>query len=288
MQGHENQLAKWRGRKGARRRSEVPKEVLQALNEGCLETVNLVEWLALDARVLLTTVLDQLGIKAHPTATPELLDSIPHFGVVKRDVAIGKHLGELLAKKKQGQKQFERLASHASDTVRCWATQAVSARDDLGIGARLAALRPFATDRHFGVREGAWMAFRPHLSRHLEEGLTLLDAWARDENSNVRRFAIEVSRPRGVWCEHLAELKENPRRAAHLLEANRRDPVRYVQLSVANWLNDASKSHPDWVREVCNRWRLEEDSEHTHWIIHHAQRTLRKENESTGRKRGKK
>ncbi|MFO0946806.1 MAG: DNA alkylation repair protein [Planctomycetota bacterium] len=287
MRDLDQKIAKLRERKGARRRDEVPQEVLRGLSEGWLETVNLVEWLALDARKLLETTLGQVGIKPHRTETPALIQSLPELGVVKRDAAVGRHLADLLLSSKKGEAQFETLASHVSDTVRAWCAQVIAARADLNLKDRLTALRRFAADPHFGVRECAWMAFRPHLARELNDGLKWLEPWAKDKDANVRRFAIEVTRPRGVWCEHLTELKSNPERGLPLLEMTRADPVRYVQLSVANWLNDASKSHPEWVGEVCKRWRIEKTNEHTAWIIHHAERTLRKE-KSQGTMRSRK
>ena len=61
-----------------------------------------------------------------------------------------------------------------------------------------------------------------------------------------------------------------------LLEPVRSDPERYVQNAVANWLNDASKSRPDWVRGVCERWERESPTRETAWIVRRGLRTLRK------------
>ena len=43
------------------------------------------------------------------------------------------------------------------------------------------------------------MAFRPHFAAHVTGALPMLASVALDSDPNVRRFAVEVSRPRSVW-----------------------------------------------------------------------------------------
>jgi 3-methyladenine DNA glycosylase AlkC len=173
-----------------------------------------------------------------------------------------------------GQMTFERLATHVSDTVRSWACFAAQAKPKQKLANRLSAVRRFAADPHFGVRECAWMSVRPHFAEQLPHAINLLQPWATDPDPNIRRFAIESTRPRGVWCAHLIALKADPQQAASLLEPVRSDPSRYVQSSVANWLNDASKSHPAWVQKLCRRWEMESPSKETAWIVKRALRSI--------------
>ena len=139
--------------------------------------------------------------------------------------------------------------------------------------ARLRLIRPLADDAHFGVREWVWMALRPGLAAELRRSVALLTPWTKELSERLRRFASESLCPRGVWCAHIAELKADPDRFASCWRAARRSSV-YVQDSVANWLNDASKDQPDCVRGVCARWQADAPAEATLRICRRALRTV--------------
>ncbi|MBK7875507.1 MAG: DNA alkylation repair protein [Planctomycetes bacterium] len=263
-------------RKGARRRSEIPRDVLAAMNRGELETVTLVEWLAVDLATLVAHVAPESGFDA--AATRRLVaraTELAEEGVMERVRGLGAAVRAELPRGKPGERVYERLATHRSDVARELAAYSVRA-EELALDERLARMRRFAADSHMAVRECAWEALRPHLVKELDRALALLQPWTVDADPNVRRCAIEATRPRGVWTAHCEPLKERPERAEPLLEPVRSDASDYVRRSVANWVNDASKSRPDWARALCARWTRESRTQETQWTVRHALRTLRK------------
>jgi 3-methyladenine DNA glycosylase AlkC len=250
-------------RKGAMRMADIPPDVLAALNAGTLETATLAESLAIDFRTLLQNAAPEVAVPARV----DLGRAVPY---TQRLSLVGTLLSEGL-----GLDGLDRLRAHPSDTVRGWGAYLIAADPGLSLVKRLQLVRPIADDRHFGVRECAWLAVRPHIAADIEEAIRVLTKWTAHRSENVRRFASESTRPRGVWCVHLNELKVDPARALPLLEPLRADPSPYVQTSVANWLNDASKSQPAWVRQLCARWRRESPAEATRRICARALRTVR-------------
>lgn len=136
-------------------------------------------------------------------------------------------------------------------------------------------LKPLVADNHFGVREVVWMALRPEMSDNLNICIPLMEQWAESDNPNIRRFSCEALRPRGVWCMHIEALKETPELYLPVLEKLRADSSRYVQDSVGNWLNDASKSRPHFVAAVCERWERESPTKETQYIIKKASRSIK-------------
>ncbi|HEY1230670.1 MAG TPA: DNA alkylation repair protein, partial [Ramlibacter sp.] len=144
----------------------------------------------------------------------------------------------------------------------------------LDLPRKLHAVRRFAADPHFGVREIAWSAVRDEVGRDVEEAVRLLRPWVQEADPNLRRFATELTRPHGVWCAPLPALKAEPWRAQSLLDPLKSDPSLYVRNSVANWLNDASRTQPEWVQATCDRWRVESPTPETAAVVRRALRTV--------------
>jgi len=230
--------------KSAKSMQDVSLERRAELNAGAPAS-HLTETLCIDFTELLRQCVPQAD-----KALLSAMQAVQTEGIVRRmQVA-----GELLAAK-LGEAGFAQLAAHPSDTVRGWACYLLAALPNLDLAQRLERIKPLADDPHYAPREWAWLALRPQMAAELERSIALLAPWVLAPPANLRRFASESLRPRGVWCSHIKALKDNPELALPLLEPLRADSSSYVQDSVANWLNDASKTRPDWVRGVCARWQ---------------------------------
>ncbi len=265
-----------RRRKGAVRRADIPADVLKALNTGHEETITLVEWLAIDMPTLLNSILPAVGLASERYKLVTEARRLAQEGVMLRLKGIGAALLETTRYRPDREEIFEALATYGSDMVRAWSAFMIMADTDLDLADRLDATKRFAADPAVSVRETAWASFRPYIIEELDRALLLLGPWVHDADPNIRRCAIEGTRPRGVWASHIEALKADPMRGLPLLEPVRSDSSRFVARAVANWLNDASKSRPDWVLEFVARWEVESPTDETRWIINHATRTLRK------------
>jgi 3-methyladenine DNA glycosylase AlkC len=262
-------------RKGAFRIALIPPEVLEALNDGLLETVNLNEFLALELPRLARNVAGHVGLDPASERLVDTFAMLSAFKPMQRHGHISRALYDLTAQHAERDAVAHRLATHPSDVARSWATQWITL-SGLALPGQLEAVRRFAADAHFGVREMAWMAVRDATIGSLDEALALLQPWVTDEDPNMRRFASELTRPRGVWCAQVERLKAEPWLGLPLLEPLKADPSRYVQNSVANWLNDASRTQAQWVAQTCARWLEESDAPQTAYIVRRALRTLSK------------
>lgn len=241
---------------------KIPPTKLKQLNQGVIETASLNEWLKVDQKKLLNSLANELGF----IELEELSTLLPDVSVPKQIIWVGSQITE--------EKILKDLKAHTSDVARCWSCYAL-AKKKRTLKSALTAVKPFAKDSHFGVREVAWMAVRDEICEQPKESIELLNSWAKDKDANVRRFASEATRPRGVWAKHIKEFKEDPTPATPLLNELYTDAVRYVQDSVGNWLNDAAKDHPGWVTTLVTKWRKKSNSKETSYIIKRATRSIK-------------
>ena len=237
---------------------KVSQERIKELNSGQREASNLMESLAVDVKILLHHVLPAFDFPALPAS----------LGITKKYRLIAAEL-----QKQVGFKLFENLKTHASDTVRTLAC-CLLGEQPFSFAEKLALVRPLADDHNSGVREWAWMAIRGDCTAALAHAIALLIPWTAAPSCNIRRFASEITRPRGVWCKHIRVLREQPWLGLPILLPLRSDPAKYVQLSVGNWINDAGKDHSKWVGNLCAEWRKVSRTKETEKICKRAMRNL--------------
>jgi 3-methyladenine DNA glycosylase AlkC len=239
---------------------KISPERLQLLNTGQIESRNLMEFLALDPELILKNNFPEFNY----------IKPVSRIGIVQKLEHIAANLNDQF-----GFQKFEQLSSHKSDLIRslaCYllAKQPFSFEDKLELMTRL------AEDQNSGVREWAWLAIRKEFAQDLIKNISYLVHFT-DQSPNLRRFVCELSRPRGVWCRHILEFRESPWLGLEIIEPLKSDEAKYVQLSVGNWLNDASKTQSNWVKELCFKWQQESSTKHTHAICKRALRTIHKE-----------
>jgi 3-methyladenine DNA glycosylase AlkC len=225
-------------RRGARRPQDVPATTRRAVESGEWESANFAEQSAVSLVRSLETALpgmgwapalDDLPLKARLIEASERLLSDVDVAEVWQRVKLG------------------------NDLVRSVGALAIGRDVRASPSDRLALVLQAADDRHFAVREWAWIGLRDSVLGELEALTDSLESLARAPSLRVRRFAVEITRPVGVWSRHL---DFDPRSSSftRLPRTLLRDPSRYVQDSVANWMNDAGRQYPNWTREECARW----------------------------------
>lgn len=114
---------------------------------------------------------------------------------------------------------------------------------------------------------------RPFLNRWPDETLVELQQWVEDDNYHVRRLVSEGTRPKLPWAKAVTL---TPAQTMPLLDRLHCDPTRYVTRSVANHMNDLSKTVPNHVLDGLNRWQASgrQTAKELDWIKRHALRTL--------------
>ncbi|KAF1680348.1 MULTISPECIES: DNA alkylation repair protein [Bacillus] len=127
---------------------------------------------------------------------------------------------------------------------------------------------------YFTQYSTAEFAVRPFLLLDQEKMIAQLLQWSQHENEHVRRLASEGSRPRLPWGKSIPALKTDPSPILPILGKLMQDESLYVRKSVANNLNDISKTHPHLLEKIADQWYGTHP--YSDWIIKHAYRTLLK------------
>lgn len=120
----------------------------------------------------------------------------------------------------------------------------------------------------------AEFAIRPFLEKDFEAIFLQMKRWANSSNEHHRRLASEGLRPNLPWGKKVASIGCHRQEIFTLLEWLKSDPSLYVRKSVANHLNDWTKTHPNEVLNLLARWQG--TSKETDWIIKRAARSLLK------------
>lgn len=120
----------------------------------------------------------------------------------------------------------------------------------------------------------AEFAVRPFIINNEERMMRQMKTWAKHDNEHVRRLASEGCRPQLPWGQALTSFKKDPSLVLDILEQLKADSSLYVRKSVANNLNDISKTHPDLIAKISRDWYGK--NKFTDWIVKHGCRTLLK------------
>lgn len=131
----------------------------------------------------------------------------------------------------------------------------------------------FATLHALTQRFSMEDATRSFINTFPKEILAFYKKWLMDENYHVRRLVSESTRPLLPWSRRLSLHISTP---TVFLDALHSDKTRYVTRSVANHLNDISKSRPEIVLELLQAWQKKgkQNKEELLWMTKHALRTL--------------
>ena len=119
-------------------------------------------------------------------------------------------------------------------------------------------------------------AIRPYLQAEPAKTLEIMQQWSLDDNFHLRRLASEGARPRLPWATKLTFLIEDPQPILPILENLKNDPIRFVQRSVANHLNDILKDNYDFGMNIICDWTKNPPKSRS-WIVKHALRKQAKD-----------
>jgi 3-methyladenine DNA glycosylase AlkC len=116
-------------------------------------------------------------------------------------------------------------------------------------------------------------AIRYFINAFPQQLLEKLMEWTKHPHYHVRRLASEGSRPKLPWSQKINLSLEQ---SLPILEMLYTDATRFVTRSVANHLNDISKTQPQLVITTLQKWKNSkaQNAKEMDFIIRHALRTL--------------
>ena len=111
-------------RKGSRSTKDIPKDILEQLNSGQIETANLVEWLAVDQKILLENLLKQTDRIKYLSPILSNIENLKKQTVNTINEVIGTEILNQVTKNNDFD-FLEIISKHKSDLIRCWATHTI-------------------------------------------------------------------------------------------------------------------------------------------------------------------
>lgn len=119
-------------------------------------------------------------------------------------------------------------------------------------------------------------AIRRFINAFPKETMQELQKWSNDSHYHVRRLTSEGTRPKLPWSQKIIIA---PEQAIPILDNLFSDKTRYVTRSVANHINDISKSDPKLAITTLQRWQKsgKQNPKEMDYLINHALRTLIKQ-----------
>ncbi len=103
-------------------------------------------------------------------------------------------------------------------------------------------------------RFSAEASLRDFINAFPDKTIKMASLWVKHKNYHVRRLASEGTRPNLPWAK---KIHTAPEMMLPLLDKLYSDKTRYVTRSVANHLNDISKTKPALVVATLKRWQKE-------------------------------
>lgn len=123
------------------------------------------------------------------------------------------------------------------------------------------------------MRFSAEDAIRYFINAFPNETLKQLLTWSKDKHYHVRRLCSEGTRPKLPWSQKINIPVTSP---IPILDNLFSDPTRFVVRSVANHINDISKTDADLAIETLLRWKQsgKQTPAEMDYLTRHALRTL--------------